>query len=81
MARLFVLVVVLASFLLGVSSHTWLDCTKRVGNECKGYARGFPGRLPGVNVDQIMTYRIQPGLSGAPNDIPICSPQYQVSGC
>jgi hypothetical protein len=44
---------------------------KDVGNglntgdaDCRGYARGYPGRLPGVNVDEIMTYRIQPRIMG-----------------
>jgi len=53
------------------SAHSWLDCVKDVGNglntgdaDCRGYPRGYPGRLPGVDVDLAMTYRIQPPIMG-----------------
>jgi len=53
------------------SCHSWLDCTKDVGQgmntgpqDCRGFSRGYPGRIGGVNVDQVMTYRIQPAVMG-----------------
>jgi len=61
------------------NGHSWLDCVKDVGTglrtgvaDCKGFARGYPGRVSGVNVDQIMTYRIQPAVMG--QNPPICGP-------
>jgi len=58
--------------------HSWLDCVKDIGTglntgvgDCKGFARNYPGRLPGVNVDEIMTYRIQPAIMG--QNPPICA--------
>jgi hypothetical protein len=58
--------------------HSWLDCVKDVGTgkntgpaDCRGYSRGYPGRVSGVNVDQIMTYRIIPGQMG--QNPPVCA--------
>jgi len=76
MSRAVVLCVVYGIALCG--AHTWLDCIKDVGQgmntgvqDCKGFARGYPGRVSGVNIDQVMTYRIQPAVMG--QNPPICS--------
>jgi hypothetical protein len=83
MANLSLIFVLLFSLGL-VHSHSWLDCVKDVGSglntgdaDCRGYARGYPGRLPGVNVDEIMTYRIQPRIMG--QNPPICKSNQQNS--
>jgi hypothetical protein len=74
----FFTVLMLAVGLHLTRGHSWLDCVKDVGNglrtgdaDCRGYPRGYPGRLPGVNIDQIMTYRIQPRVMG--ENPPICA--------
>lgn len=70
----------IATFLVASTlAHTWLDCVDWKNNKCEGYARNYPGRLPGVDVDTLMTYRMQPGLESNPLAIPICDPDRQAS--
>jgi hypothetical protein len=79
MANLWMITVLFFSFgVLLSNGHSWLDCVKDVGSglrtsdaDCRGYPRGYPGRVAGVNVDQIMTYRIQPKVMGV--NPPICA--------
>jgi len=73
---------IIIHLLLAVGSlgHTWLDCTKDIGaptnkntneGDCRGFARGYPGRKPGVDIDRVMTYRILPSIMG--QNPPICA--------
>jgi hypothetical protein len=71
-------------FFTSCCGHTWLDCTKDVGTglntgiaTCDGFARGYPGRVTGVDIDRVMTYRIQPRIDG--ENPPICAANQRLS--
>jgi len=74
--------IILQLLLLAVGSlgHTWLDCVKDIGaptnkntneGDCRGFARAYPGRRPGVDIDRVITYRILPSVMG--QNPPICA--------